>query len=89
MYIKVDLHLFHVHYYNYIIVRIRPLQAVLLFLVPRPHASGNFQIFSILSSLHSAYIAHARTFILTTKDQRSLTCIGGCDADVAPARMVL
>ena len=27
--------------------------------------------------------------ILMTEVQRSLTCIGGCDADVAPTRMVL
>ena len=38
----------------------------------------------LLSSLHSACAN-----ILTTKVQRSLTCIGGCDADVAPARMIM
>ena len=67
---------------------IRPLQVVLLFLVPRPHASGNFQIFSILSSLHSACVKRSVN-ILKTDDQRSFTCSSGCDADVAPAHMVL
>ena len=38
-------------------VYVRPLQVlcVLLFLVPLPHAFGNFQIISILSSLYTVY----------------------------------
>ena len=36
------------------ILMIRPLQVILLFLVPRPHAFGKFQIVSILNSLYTA-----------------------------------
>ena len=35
---------------------LRPLQVTLLFLVPRPHAFGDFQIISILSGLYTACV---------------------------------
>ena len=56
--------------------------------VSGPPPACFFGDFSILSSLHTA-CAKGCADILMIEDQRSLTCIGGRDADLAPARMVL